>query len=183
MLGKIEWRRRRGWQRMRWLDGIADLMNMSLSALWELVMHTEASRVTVWDHKESDTTEWLNWIELLWTSALFFSGIHLRMEFLSHIVVLVLVFWATFILLNTVAASIYIPTNSEQGFTFLYILANICYAWSFAQVSGDISVCFLFAILAYLMINWRRQWHPTPVLLPGKSHGRRSLVGCSPWSH
>ena len=30
---------------------------------------------------------------------------------------------------------------------------------------------------------WRRQWHPTPVLLPGKSHGRRSLVGCSPWCH
>ena len=29
--------------------------------------------------------------------------------------------------------------------------------------------------------NWRRQWHPTPVLLPGKSHGRRSLVDCSPW--
>ena len=28
---------------------------------------------------------------------------------------------------------------------------------------------------------WRRQWHPTPVLLPGKSHGWRSLVGCSPW--
>ena len=28
---------------------------------------------------------------------------------------------------------------------------------------------------------WRRQWHPTPILLPGKSHGRRSLVGCSPW--
>ena len=30
-------------------------------------------------------------------------------------------------------------------------------------------------------LGWRRQWHPTPVLLPGKSHGRRSLVGCSPW--
>ena len=29
----------------------------------------------------------------------------------------------------------------------------------------------------------RRQWHPTPVLLPGKSHGQRSLVGCSPWGH
>ena len=32
-----------------------------------------------------------------------------------------------------------------------------------------------------LLFNWRRQWQPTPVLLPGKSHGRRSLVGCSPW--
>ena len=32
-----------------------------------------------------------------------------------------------------------------------------------------------------LEMPWRRQWHPTPVLLPGKSHGRRSLVGCSPW--
>ena len=31
------------------------------------------------------------------------------------------------------------------------------------------------------LCNWRRQWHPTPVLLPGKSHGQRSLVGCSPW--
>ena len=31
------------------------------------------------------------------------------------------------------------------------------------------------------MLLWRRQWHPTPGLLPGKSHGRRSLVGCSPW--
>ena len=36
----------------------------------------------------------------------------------------------------------------------------------------------IFYPLKYL---WRRQWHPTPVLLPGKSHGRRSLVGCSPW--
>ena len=33
------------------------------------------------------------------------------------------------------------------------------------------------------LINRRRQWHPTPVLLPGKSHGHRSLVGCSPWGH
>ena len=38
--------------------------------------------------------------------------------------------------------------------------------------------CILHAHLIHL---WRRQWHPTPVLLPRKSHGRRSLVGCSPW--
>ena len=36
-----------------------------------------------------------------------------------------------------------------------------------------------FSLLTFM--HWRRQWHPTPVLLPGKSHGRRSLVGCSPW--
>ena len=38
-------------------------------------------------------------------------------------------------------------------------------------------------LLKEVPVLQRRQWHPTPVLLPGKSHGRRSLVGCSPWGH
>ena len=62
-----------------------------------------------------------------------------------------------------------IPWTEEPG--------RLQYMWSLRVVHEWVTSLSFFTFM-----HWRRQWHPTPVLLPGKSHGWRSLVGCSPWS-
>ena len=85
MLLKIEGRRRRGWQRMSWLDGITDSVDMNLSKLQELVDgQGRLACFSPWGHKESDMTEWLNWTELSNTKTWY----HVNIMILKHFVTL-----------------------------------------------------------------------------------------------
>ena len=109
MLGKIAGRRRRGWQRIRWLDGITNLMDMGLSKLQEIVKDKGSLGCpSPWGCKESDMTEWLNNNSFIapckafdWYPAINIICLRCITGFICIFSVLSLIFFMIIILLNT----------------------------------------------------------------------------------
>ena len=71
-----------------------------------------------------------------------------------------------------------VSSNQSNHFPLLFFWGG----W-LGCIIGIKLLCVSFLLILVKLLIWRRQWHPTPVLLPGKSHGQRSLVGCSPRGH
>ena len=149
MLGKIEGRRRRGWQRMRCLDDIINAMDMSLSRLQELVMDREAwTCCSPWGRKESDTSEWLNSSECHWI-------LYLKMVKTVNFVVCCLV-------ANSCPALCNPMDFSTPGFPVLHYLpvcATSCplSQWCYPTISSS-AACFSFSSFSLSQHQGLFQW-------------------------
>ena len=160
MLGKIEGRRRRGWQRMRWLDGIIDLMDVGLGGLWELVMDRETWRAAVHGVTKSQTQQWLKWTELnIYRLKLYFNNLYIAI-FLS--------LFYTWGIWNTVSSQKFLVLSYIKGFPGGSVIKNFLVM----QETQEAQIWSLGG-----KRPWRRKWQHTSVFLDGKTWGHRSLAG------